>query len=57
MYDVNTSYNSDTTPFTGKRVSPPEHGNTFPFAQLKPYTRDSNQSPQGELIINSVDIP
>ena len=41
----------------GHEFGLPVNRRTFPFAQLKPYTRDSNQSPQGESIINYSDIP
>jgi hypothetical protein len=33
------------------------NGHTLPCAHKKPYTRDSNQSPQGESIIHYGDIP
>ena len=41
----------------GNEFGLPDNGHTFPFAHLKPYTNDSNQSPQGESIIIYGDIP
>ena len=39
------------------RVPVAGNGQTLPCAHYMPYTRDSNQSPQGESIIIYGDIP
>ena len=41
----------------GNEFGPSVNGHTFPFAQYEPYTRDPNQSHQGESVINYGDMP